>query len=279
MPFYTSSTGAASILPVDYGALLVQPTLEASIAAQIATIVQTASHDYRIPTVVADPTAGWYAEGAEIVPSDPTLAELLVTPSKVAALTIVSRELAEDSDPAAAEIVGAGQARDIARKIDSAFFGGLASPAPAGLTTLSGIQTVVDAGAFTTDLDAFAAAQSKAEIVGATVSAFVVGPAAALALSQLKAASGSNLPLLGSDPTAPGKRTILGVPLLVSSFVGNNTCWAVDSSRIFLVVRDDAKVEADKSVFFTSDRVALKGTMRVGFGFPHAAAITKITTV
>jgi hypothetical protein len=42
------------------------------------------------------------AEGAEITPSDPKLPELTVTPAKVAGLTIISRELADDSSPAAA---------------------------------------------------------------------------------------------------------------------------------------------------------------------------------
>jgi HK97 family phage major capsid protein len=67
------------------------------------------------------------AEGAEITPSDPTLQELVVTPPKVAGLTIVSREMADDSDPAAAQVVGDGLARDIARRIDQAAFAGLAS--------------------------------------------------------------------------------------------------------------------------------------------------------
>jgi hypothetical protein len=44
------------------------------------------------------------------------------------------------------------------------------------------------------------------------------------------------------------------------------------------VVRQDAQVESDRSVFFTSDRVAVRATLRVGFGFPSPAAIVKIAT-
>ena len=94
--------------------------MAASVFAQIATRQTTNSHTYRIPTVTADPTAAWVAEGAEIAPSDPTLAELVVTPSKVAGLTIISNEMANDSDPAVAAVVGQGLARDIARD-DSGF--------------------------------------------------------------------------------------------------------------------------------------------------------------
>ena len=42
--------------------------------------------------------------------------------------------MADDSSPAAAQVVGDGIARDIARRIDQAAFAGLASPAPAGLS-------------------------------------------------------------------------------------------------------------------------------------------------
>jgi len=278
MATYTTTTGTNALLPDSYGPLVVQPALDASIFAQVATTVTTSSTEYRIPIVAADPTASWVAEGAEITPSDPTLQELTVTPPKVAGLTIISRELADDSNPSAAQVVGDGLARDIARRIDQAAFVGLAAPAPAGLSTLTGVQTYVNAGAFA-NLDFAAEAISKAEMVGSTVTAFVAGPATALALAKIKETTGSNQPVLGMDATAATSRSILGVPLYVSQYVAANTLWAVDQSRVWLVVRDDPKVEADRSVYFTSDRVAVKATMRAGFGFVHPQSVVKVTTV
>ncbi len=276
MPLLTTTGGAGGLLPDDHADLVVQPAIRASVFAQIATVVTTPSTSYRIPIVSADPVASWVAEGAEITPSDPTLQELTVTPAKVAGLTIVSRELADDTDPAAAEVVGQGLARDIARRIDQAMFAGLASPAPAGLATLSGTQTYANAGAFG-NLDFAAEAISKAETVGATVTGFIAGPATALALAKVKEQTGSNKPVLGTDATSATSRTILGVPLYVSEFVAANTLWAVDRSRVWLVVRDDATVESDRSVFFTSDRVAVKATMRAGPGFVHPASVVKVS--
>jgi HK97 family phage major capsid protein len=273
----TSTPGASGVLPPDFGALVVQPTLAASIFAQVATLAMTAGRDYRIPLVTADPTARWVAEGDEIAPSDPTLDELLVTPRKVAGLTIISRELADDSTPEAAQVVGDGLARDIARRLDQAAFAGLPAPAPAGLATLSGVQTYVNAGAFG-NLDFAAQAISKAETVGATVTAFVTSPATALALATVKQAAGSNAPLLGTDATSATSRQILGVPLYVSQFVPPDTLYALDASRVWLVVRDDTTVEADRSVFFTSDRVAVKATMRAAFGFVHPQSVVRVTT-
>ncbi|MBA2558802.1 MAG: phage major capsid protein [Propionibacteriales bacterium] len=276
MAVYTTTTNVNALLPDQYGPLVIQPAMDASIFAQVATIAITSSTEYRIPIVAADPTAAWVAEGAEITPSDPTLQELVVAPPKVAGLTIISRELADDSSPAAAQVVGDGLARDIARRIDQAAFAGLAAPAPAGLSTLSGVQTYVNAGAFG-NLDFAAEAISKAETVGATITAFVAGPATALALAKVKQSTGSNQPVLGMDATSATSRQILGVPLFVSQYVAANTLWAIDSSRVWLVVREDATVEVDRSVFFTSDRVAVKAVMRAGFGFVHPQSVVKVT--
>lgn len=277
MPVYTSTTGASGLLPPDYGQLVVQPALGFSVFAQAATIATTGARDFRIPLVVADPIAQWVDEGDEIVPSDPTLAELVVTPPKVAGLSVVSREMADDSDPAVAQVIGEGLARDLSRKIDQAAFAGLAAPAPAGLSTLSGVQTYINADAFVS-LDFAAEAVSKAETVGATITHFIAGPAVALALAKIRTATGSNQPVLGTDATAATSRSVLGVPLLVTPHVAANTLWAVDSSRMWLVVRDNATVETDRSVFFTSDRVAVKATMRAGFGFVHPQSVVKVTT-
>jgi hypothetical protein len=313
--------------------------------------------------------------------TDADLDEVIVTPSKVAGLTVISRELAEDTTPEAAEVVGDGLARDIARRIDQAFFGNLAAPAPPGLGSLSttagnvqlvrgganevqtlslgaataGTVTITFAGQTTaaiafnataatvqaalealsnidpgdvtvtggplpgtmaltfggqyagldvgqvtvtptgltggtvtvnttqaggggfTNLDPFAAALSKAEGVGALITAWVAAPETALTLGTLKESNGSNKPLLGSDPSVPTRRMILGVPLLPSPAVAAGTVWGMAASRVTVVVRRDTEVTSDRSVFFTSDRVAVRGTMRAGFGFPHQAAIVKIT--
>lgn len=274
MAMYTPDNSGGPILsPEDVGALLVRPALNFAVAENVTTIVTTSSHDYRIPIVAEDPSAAWVAEGDEITPDDMDLSEVTVTPAKVAGLTIISRELAEDTDPAAAQIVGTGLARDIARKVDAAFFGGLPLPAPAGLESLT---TATVTGTFT-NTDPFAEAISVAEQAGAVITGFVTDPATALTLAQVKDEDGSQRPLLGTDPSQPTRRLIAGVPLHVSPAVTPGTVWGIPRDRTYLVVRDGARIEVDRSVYFTSDRVAVRATMRAGFGYPHPAAVVKIT--
>lgn len=275
----TSTTlgGFASVLrPEQVQALLVIPALEGSVIGRMATRLSITSASTRIPIVLADPSASWVNEGAEIAPSDAILSELDVTPSKVAALSIVSNELAADSSPSAVNIVGAGLARDIARKLDQACFAGMAAPAPAGLSTLAGV-SVIAAPAAWQNFDPFVQALGAVESVGATITSWCMSESDAVLLSTVKTATGSNLPLLAADSTSPTGRTISGRSVFVSPYVPAGTVWGLDGSRTFLVVREDATVEADSSVFFTSDRHALRGIMRVAFGFAHPASVVKIT--
>jgi HK97 family phage major capsid protein len=271
----TSTAGIGGILPDQYGPIIIQPVQRESVAMQAATVMSTARHTLQIPLVLEDAGAAWVAEGAEITPDDATFGETSVTPSKVAGLTVMTRELAEDSTPSAVQSVGNGLARSIADQVDRAFFGALSAPAPSGLEAVTGL-TEISAGPQWSTLDPFAAAIAAADGHGAVVTSFVANPADALLLAQLKESTGSNRPLLGSDPTAPTRRVLQGVPLLTSPRVTEGTIWALPKDRTIVVRRQDVSLELSRDAYFTSDRVAVRAVMRVGFAFPHPAAIVRV---
>lgn len=273
---FTTAPAAGGITPDQYAALIVQPVQAGSVAFQIATQLTTDATRTHLPIVQEDAGAAWTREGDEIPVEDATLGEEIVTPAKVAGLTVVSSELAEDSNPQATQIVGDGLARSIARQVDAAFFGRLPAPAPGGLEAVPNVTTVTT-GKKWANLDPFLEAIAQAETVGATLTSFTAHPSDALALAQIKEQTGSNRPLLGSDPTTPTRRVIAGVPLYVSPAVTPGTVWGLPKDRVFVVLRRDVKVDLSADAYFQSDQVAVRGTMRVGFGYPHPAAITKVT--
>lgn len=278
MTMFTTTVDVSGITPDDYGPLIEQPVARLSVAYQVSSVVETGRTNMNFPIVTDDPAAGWVAEGAEIPVDDAVLDELTVTPSAVAGLTAVSDELASDSSPAAAQIVGDGIARDIARTVDSAYFGNTATNGPSGLLSLTGVQSVDSGGAITT-FDPFAEAISKAEEVGAIVGHFVTDPATALTIAKLKQATGSNMPMIGTAATDALDRRLLGVPLLVSPAVAAGDVWAIPQAASYVVQRQGTTLETDRSVYFTSRRLAVRGVMRVGFGFVHEAAIVRIHDV
>jgi len=49
------------------------------------------------------------------------------------------------------------------------------------------------------------------------------------------------------------------------------------TNTVLVAVRNDVELAIDGSAFFTSDRTAIRATMRVAFAFPHAAAVQRIS--
>ena len=116
-------SGSSILTPAQVEQLVVQPLIRDAVATQTSTVIQTLSHDSRFPIVEQDPATSWTEEGEEITSSDADLDELVVTPKKLAGRTICSNELVADSDPSALQVVGEGLVRDLAVRLDAAYFG------------------------------------------------------------------------------------------------------------------------------------------------------------
>ncbi|AXG80452.1 phage major capsid protein [Streptomyces paludis] len=275
MSINTYTPGVQGILPDEYGALVEKPVKELSLAMKLGTVINTSSNVYRIPMLVDDVTVGAVAEGAEITPSDAKFDENQVKPAKFAGLTIISREMAEDSSPSAGEQVGRSIARQISKSVDNALLNALSDPNPAGLGSLKGISKVA-APVVYANLDPFEEAISLSESAGGNITAWVMSATTALEIAKLKDETNSNRSLLNTDMTMEGRRQILGRPVYVSPFAQPDIVYGISREEILTIVRTDTRLDVDKSVFFTSDRVAVKGTMRVAFGFPVEGAHVRI---
>ena len=217
------------------------------------------------------------AEGSEIPATDSTVTEQVVTPKKLAALSVISSELAADSSPAALQVVGDRITRDVKRQLDASYFGNTTANGPCGLGCLT-TATATNAGRWA-NLDSFEAAKANAETLHTTVTAFFAAPATISRVVDGEGirTAGSNLPLLQADPTQPTSRTIGGVPLYSSPAVAPTLSGRCPRNTCLFVVRQGATVVSDSSVMFTSDRVAIRCTMRVSYAFTQPLAITKIT--
>jgi hypothetical protein len=81
-----------------------------------------------------------------------------------------------------------------------------------------------------------------------------------------------------SDPAAPTGRVISGVPLYTSPSIGDDIVWGVPAAHSLVVIRSDASVVTDASVYFSSDQLAVRATIRVGIGCSYPASVVKIAT-
>lgn len=274
----TLTTGKA-FLPEDYGQLLIATASKMSVALQTTNVVTTEGTEFRIPLVIDEAAADWYAEGAEISLEDAELGEIVARPRKVAGLSRISNELASDSNPAAATVVGDSIARSISTKIDAALFGsadGLGTP-PKGLGALTDTAvTTITAPEAWTDIDPFIEAQFKVDAAGGNLTAFIANPADAETLAKLKRKTGSNEPLLAPDANSATRRSISGIELHTSAAVPVGTVYGYDQTRIFTILRQDVSVEMDRSAYFSSDSAGIRAIARADFGYAHPKSIARI---
>jgi HK97 family phage major capsid protein len=262
--------------PEDYGKLIDTVIAEKSVAFKAGTLISTDAESIRFPKITADPAVGWYAENTQISLTDPTTNELVVTPKKVAGLTQISNEAAEDSNPAVADQVGRSLARSIAKKIDAAFFANTTTNGPAGLLSLSGINEIdTDTYAFT-NLDGFHTAKAAALADGANISVWILAPDVALSLSTAKQlATGSNVGLLDVTGVADGT-TLAGVPVIVSTDVAAGEAWGLDASQVLIVQRTGTTVTRSYDSAFDYDAVRVRATARISWGFANPAGVVRI---
>jgi HK97 family phage major capsid protein len=271
MAIFTTTDDVDGLLPADYGSLIVQPVEQQSIAFQVSDVIPTSLHDYVIPIVTDDPNASWVAEGQEISESDPTFDKITVTPAKLAGLTETTSEMLGDADPDAGDVIGAALARDIAKKVDVAYFGNLNAPAPKGLLSIaSQVNTVAVTGGLV-DLDPFAEAISLSADNGGTIRFFIANPVDTLKIATLKKQAGSIEPVLSVNGVE------LGAPLLRCPAIPPGTIWGVDPQYSKLILRKDVDITTSEHAAFTRDAVLVRAIMRLGFGFPHPKAISRIT--
>lgn len=275
----TRTDGAGILRAADVTDLLLRPVEDASTAATTATVVTTTSSEFRVPKVTESPSASWVREGEEIGVSGAKFDELVIRPAKIAGLTVISNELADDSSPEAAEQVGQRLALDIAAKLDHAYLstvtGAEADIAARGLEHQAA--TVLPTAAdFADGLDIFTDAVFEAETHGANITHWLANPADARTLTKLKESDGSNRQLLQPDPTQPGQRVIDGKILLTHNSVTAGRIWGVDQSQILLVIRQDADVTTSDAAYFSKDSLAVRAVMRVGLGFVNEPGIIKI---
>lgn len=255
--------------PQDYGKLVDLAVKAQSIAARSATYVATDKEAIVFPKWTADPVVAWYAELAELTPTDGTTSGVTVTPKKVAGIHRESLEIFEDSDPTTGALIGKGLANSAALGLDAAYLGNTTEDGPSGL--LSTAYTTVDTGASMANLDPFISARFAAEAAGSELTHWIVKPAVAEALSKLKTATGSNQTLIQfvSDGI-----TIAGLPVLRSNQIDADTLfWGIPKEHVVLVVRKGTTVEKFPAVYNVG--VDIRVHARYGIGFLNPAGVVR----
>ncbi|MFE6691507.1 phage major capsid protein [Streptomyces sp. NPDC057743] len=242
--------------------------------------VQTNAETYSFPVVRSDFTAGFIGELDDLPTGGFGAEPLKVTPRKIAAADMLANELVEDGGSAFMNPVAKSLMRSVSLGFDrEALVGTGANKGFVGIANTPGIQTHEVKGGFK-DLDAFVAAFGKLEAVNSKATAVVMHPTTWAGLMALRETSGSLKPLLSESagsPTAGVQRSILGVPVWISSFMPNTDVLAYEADQIFAVWRKDAGFQISDQFGFLKDGTAVRAIARATIAVPNAAAVCKIT--
>lgn len=239
---------------------------------QTSTVVGSIEGDdpaVRVPWVDPDDTVGFVDEGAPIPENASTYSETVVRTGKVATLGKFSRE--QLAQPNAATLVVNALSRSVINKANVAYLGNAADPT--GLLNLPGI---TDGGTLGTDLDSLNDAVLGIETEGGQASHIIAHPSAWGAVSKLKGATGSAVPLLGAG-TDQTERRVLGVPVLVTNAAPVDTLLVVDSTAIVSAV-GQLQLARSEEAYFGSDVVGVRVTFRLGWAAMKPERIVKVST-
>ncbi|PYE19252.1 HK97 family phage major capsid protein [Williamsia limnetica] len=272
----TGGTGAVSSAEVS--SLIIEPLITEAAFGQVSTYVPVKGSSLRIPKVTDGTNAGWVAEGSEINIDNLAITEVPLVFKKLAAIVPVTAELIADAHTEGGGVltlVGNSLVRQLANKLDLAAFGNTVAEGPNGIQSITGTIDLGDTALTDADIVVDGIAALKAN--GNTATHVVVSPALAATAAKTKVSTGSAQQLYGPDASQPVAATIQGLPVVADPAVKADALYVVDASRIVLAVRQEATLTTDASVYFSSDRVAVKANLRVGIGWVDPKAIAVAT--
>lgn len=139
-----TTTTAASLVGVDHrGQDYIGPLRDSLLVRQMGVrVLSGLTGDVAIPKAVDGLTAAWVNENEAIPESSMTFGSVTLSPKHVGALTEMSRQLIQQSDPSIERLVRDDLAYAIAAEVDRAIIAGDGIKQPLGIINRAGVQTV-----------------------------------------------------------------------------------------------------------------------------------------
>lgn len=271
--------------------ILVQPLEQASLfLASGPRIFDTNGSQVRIPKMGGATAPSWHGENDLITEQDPTFDEVVLLPSTMKSVKVITRysnEMARQSIVALDSALKDRLVTDVAATLDTAFFGstGDGITTPQGILAWSGTQTVDAAGA-AISLDILLDAWGKALAANVNMAGlrWFMRPAAFTALRKVKQGTGSNQYVLTPDATADGVFRLFGTQVVITNRLpldgeSQQSVVLADMSQV-AVARDLApSVKVLTERYADYDQQALRVIARYDAGALNPEAIVKIQNV
>lgn len=261
-------------------AILVQPLERASVVlAAGPRIFDSHGDPLRVPKLTGWSAApGFVAENGAIGEADATTSELVLLPStlkSVKVLTKISNELARHSVVNIANALRDSLVRRVASVLDDAFLvGSGASNTVKGLKNQTGVLTgSLNLASGNIDWAHDAIGLQLAQEV--QPNRWFVSSADFVTLTKLKDTTGRNL--VQPDPTQAAAYSLLGIPIIVTNRLATGTALLVDMTTV-AVGRDLApSVTLLTETFAANDQLGIRVVARYDIGLLHPEGVVVLT--
>jgi HK97 family phage major capsid protein len=272
MPITESGGLGQALTPSEWASYVLDHLSAASVVlASGATEIRTGLQAVHVPRLTGDGAAGWYAELDPIGVGDPSGDEIVLAPKKCAAITTLSNEAVNDSDPSALDAVGRAMVRAVALACDNAYFNGTgaANNQPTGLFSQA---LPFHVGAV--DYAGIVTASGLIRAAGGTPNTAYLNPADLTAL-QL-AVDANNRPLIQPDASQGMSETIAGLRIFATPAVAAGQALIAEASQIVVCVREDASVAVSEQALFGQDATVARVIARTDIGIADQDGLCEI---
>jgi HK97 family phage major capsid protein len=242
------------------------------------------------PALSGDVAPTWTAEAAAIPPSDPAFNSVVAVPRKLSALTQVSNEVLDDSDPSLARVLNDHLIAVLGLKLDAGLLEGTGvAPEPTGLKNVAAKQVLTAAAnGSPASFDVFADAVALLESVNVPRARMrlVVHPRNLATLRKAKASTAGTY--LWGDPANAEPATVFGVPIVSTPQIATNeavgtsgavtnSAYLYDVESVVFVRRAGIEVEIDRSRLFNADMSEFRAKLRADLIVPNPTGLVRVS--
>jgi HK97 family phage major capsid protein len=185
-----TTTSGGGLVPVFLAANVIDLARNATSVIEAGAItVPMASETLKMARLTGEGGPAWRSENAQINAGDLTFDQVTFQAKNLDRLVLISRELFEDSDPAASGVIAHSFAKQIALELDrAALRGSGTAPEPLGVLNTSGVTTTTHGanGTALSNYDWFLQAAGSIRDNNFMPNAHIVAPRTATDLSLLK---------------------------------------------------------------------------------------------
>ncbi|WP_418002158.1 phage major capsid protein [Mycobacterium sp. PDNC021] len=271
--------GNTTLLTQEIAKILVQPLQQASTFLAAGPIIMDSASELRVPRIASGATANFVAAGAQIADGTVGFDEVTLLPSTLEGLKVLvkmSNELIRQSVVALEATLQARLVTDVANALDAALWNGTGTG-----NTIKGI--LKHTGIATGDLD-LADADSlidgvvKAQTNHVAPTHWAMNATTFGAFRKLKVGTTDNRYIF--DPSAAyaaNQYSLLGLPVIITSQIPNNTAALIDFSKVAVARDVDSEVKLLDQTWGDYDSVGIRVVSRFDVALLQDKAVTLLT--